>query len=64
MRSMAPSTSTHQKSACSPSRNRSTPGSMRNLGTAVDQLSELLVGQALEDAQRAEVVDAHQIVAR
>ena len=28
-RSMAPSTSTHQKSACSPSRNSSTPGSMR-----------------------------------
>jgi hypothetical protein len=35
-----------------------------NLGTALDQFSELIVGQAVEDAQRAELLDAHQIVAR
>ena len=36
----------------------------RDLGAALDQLGELLVGQAVEEAERAEVVDAHQIVAR
>ena len=36
----------------------------RDLGAALDQLGELVVGQAVEDAQRAELVDAHQIVAR
>ena len=30
----------------------------------LDQLGELVVGQAVEEAERAEVVDAHQIVAR
>jgi hypothetical protein len=40
------------------------PGLDANLGAALDQFSELLVGQAVEDAQRAELVDAHQIVAR
>jgi hypothetical protein len=40
------------------------PGLDTNLGTALDQLRELLVGQAVEDGQRAELVDTHQIVAR
>ena len=40
------------------------PGLDGHLGAARDQLRELLVGQAVEEAQRAQVVDAHQIVAR
>jgi hypothetical protein len=35
-----------------------------DLGPALGQLAELVVGQAVEDGQRAELVDAHQIVAR
>jgi hypothetical protein len=35
-----------------------------NFGTALDQFSQLIVAQAFEDAERAELVDAHQIVAR
>ena len=40
------------------------PGLDPHLGAAREQLGELVVGQAVEDAQRAQVVDAHQIVAR
>jgi hypothetical protein len=40
------------------------PGLDADLGAALDQLAELLVGQAVEDAQRAEVGGAHQVVAR
>jgi len=40
------------------------PGLDANFGAALDQLGELIVGQAVEDAQRAGLVDAHQIVAR
>jgi hypothetical protein len=35
-----------------------------DFGTARDQLGELIVGQAVEDAERAELVDPHQMVAR
>jgi hypothetical protein len=35
-----------------------------NLSSALDQIGELIVCQALEDAQRAELIGAHQIVAR
>ena len=35
-----------------------------NLGAAPDQLPELVVGQAVEEAERAKLVGAHQIVAR
>ena len=62
--SIAPSTSTHQKSACSPSRNSSTPGSIAHLGAGRDQLGELVVGQPVEEGERPQVLDAHQIVAR
>ncbi len=61
---MAPSTRTHQKSAGAPSRNSSSSGHDRDLGAAGDQLAELLVGQAVEDAQGPEFGDLHQIVAR
>ena len=40
------------------------PGLDRDLGAALDQLGELVVGEAVEEAERAELVDAHQIVAR
>ena len=40
------------------------PGLDADLGAALDQLGELLVAQTVEDAERAELVDAHQIVAR
>ena len=35
-----------------------------HLGTTVEQLRELIVGQAVEEAQRAKLTGAHQIVAR
>ena len=35
-----------------------------NLGTALGQLGELIVSQAVEQAQSAKGVGAHQIVAR
>ena len=34
------------------------------LGPGLGQLCELFVGEALEQADRAQVVDVHQIVAR
>jgi hypothetical protein len=34
------------------------------LGTAIEQVGELIVGEALEEAQSAELVGVHQIVAR
>ena len=34
------------------------------LGAGLDQLGQLVVGQPVEEVERAEVVDAHQIVAR
>ena len=37
---------------------------MRTSDPDLDQLRELLVGQAVEEAERSQVVDAHQIVAR
>ena len=40
------------------------PGLDRYLGTALDQLGELVVAEAVEEAERAELVGAHQIVAR
>jgi hypothetical protein len=40
------------------------PGLDRDLGAALDQLGELVVAEAVEEAERAELVDAHQIVAR
>ena len=40
------------------------PGHDADLGTAFDQLRELIVCEAIEEAQRSELVDAHQIVAR
>jgi hypothetical protein len=40
------------------------PGLDPDLAAAIDQLGELLVAQAAEDAQGAELVDAYQIVAR
>ncbi len=35
-----------------------------DLSTALDQISELIICQAVEDAQRAKIIHAHQIVAR
>jgi hypothetical protein len=35
-----------------------------DLGAAPHELAQLLVGQPVEEADRAEVLDAHQIVAR
>ena len=35
-----------------------------DLGTAVDQFGELVVDRSGEDAQRAQILDAHQIVPR
>ena len=35
-----------------------------HLGASLDQFRQLLVTQTIEDAERAEVGDAHQIVAR
>ena len=35
-----------------------------HLGAGLDQLRELIVGETVEDAERAEIVDPHQIVAR
>ena len=63
-RSIAPSMSTHQKSACSPSRNRSTPASMLDLGTTLGQFRELIVCQAAEQADSPKFVGAHHIAAR
>jgi hypothetical protein len=40
------------------------PGLDRYLGTALDQLGELVVAEAVKEAERAELVGAHQIVAR
>jgi hypothetical protein len=40
------------------------PGLDPYLRTSLDQLPKLAVRHAFEDAQRAELVDAHQIVAR
>jgi len=40
------------------------PGLHGDLGAALGQLGELPVGQAVEDGQEAQVVEAHQIVAR
>ena len=40
------------------------PGLDRDLGPALDQLAELVVAEAVKEAERAELVDAHQIVAR
>jgi hypothetical protein len=35
-----------------------------HLGAGRDEVGELVVGHAVEDAQAAQVVDSHQIVAR
>jgi hypothetical protein len=40
------------------------PGLDADLGAALDQLGQLRVGQAVEDGQGAELVGAHQMVAR
>ena len=40
------------------------PGLDGYLRTTLDQLRELVVRHAFEDAERAQLVDAHQIVAR
>jgi hypothetical protein len=40
------------------------PGLDADLGAAIDQLGQLLVGQAVEDGQGPQVVEAHQTVAR
>ena len=40
------------------------PGLDADLGAGLGQLGELLVAQAVEDRQRAELVGAHQMVAR
>ena len=40
------------------------PGLYADLRAALEQLAELLVRQAVEDAERAKVVEAHQVVAR
>jgi hypothetical protein len=40
------------------------PGLDLHLGPALDQLGELVVAEAVEEAERTELVDAHQIVAR
>ncbi len=36
----------------------------RHLAAAVEQLVQLVVGEAVEQAEGAEIGDAHQIVAR
>jgi hypothetical protein len=40
------------------------PGLDTHLGAGFDQLRKLLVGQTVEEAERSEVVDVHQVVAR
>jgi hypothetical protein len=35
-----------------------------DLSAVLDQLSKLIICQALEDAQGAKIIDSHQIVAR
>jgi hypothetical protein len=40
------------------------PGLDLDLGPALDQLAELVVAEAVKEAELAELVDAHQIVAR
>ena len=35
-----------------------------NFSSALDQIGELIICQAVEDAQRAERIGVHQIVAR
>ena len=40
------------------------PGLHPHLRAALDQLGKLFVRHAFEDAERAQLVDAHQIVAR
>ena len=35
-----------------------------DLSTVGDQVGKLIIGQAVEDAQRAKIIDMHQIVAR
>ena len=35
-----------------------------NFSTVLDQIGELIICQAVEDAQRAKIIDTHQIVAR
>ena len=40
------------------------PGLDGELGPALDQLGQLVVAEAVEDAERAELLGPHQIVAR
>ena len=40
------------------------PGSIATSVAGLDQLGELVVGEAVEEGDRAQVVDVHQIVAR
>ena len=35
-----------------------------NFGAILDQIGKLIICQAVEDAQRAKIIDTHQIVAR
>jgi hypothetical protein len=35
-----------------------------NFSTILDQIGKLIICQAVEDAQRAKIIDMHQIVAR
>ena len=35
-----------------------------NIDAVLDQIRELIICQAVEDAQRAKIINAHQIVAR
>ena len=62
--SSEPSTSTHQKSAGSPSRNSTTPGSTATSVPPASSSRELVLGQPVEERQRPQVLDAHQVVAR
>ena len=59
-----PSSRTHQKSAGSPSLNSSSLASNATFSPTASEIGQLLVGQPVEEEDRAELVDQHQIVAR
>ena len=63
-RSTSPSTSTHHESAGCPSRKSSIPSWNGTSSPAASSFCELVVADAVEDEQGAEVVELHQVIAR
>ena len=61
---MRPASSTHQSSAGRPSSNSRSPGVVRHLLAGSRQLGDLLVGEAVEDRDRAQLVEERHVAAR